>query len=298
MKTAKILITGGNGFLGSNLVNKISKKNYSLYLLVRDKSDISRLKLNKKIKLFKLKKENLEIFFIKNKFDLIIHCATNYGIQEDNSSNTIYPNLLLPLQLLDFAKKYSVKSFINTDTILNKNISSYTLSKNQFVDWLKLFSKFLNCYNVKLEHFYGPKDNNNKFVISTICRLLRQEDKIQFTKGSQKRDFVYISDVVSALEKIILFALKNNKNNLKHFNFKTFEIGTGRQISIKSFIFLIAKLIGNNRTRLEFGKLPFRKNEIMNVKVDLKNIQKLGWKSRIKLEHGLIKTINYYKKII
>jgi nucleoside-diphosphate-sugar epimerase len=128
--------------------------------------------------------------------------------------------------------------------------------------------------------------------------LLRQEDKIQFTKGSQKRDFVYISDVVSALEKIILFALKNNKNNLKHFNFKTFEIGTGRQISIKSFIFLIAKLIGNNRTRLEFGKLPFRKNEIMNVKVDLKNIQKLGWKSRIKLEHGLIKTINYYKKII
>ena len=298
MKTAKILITGGNGFLGSNLVNKISKKNYSLYLLVRDKSDISRLKLNKKIKLFKLKKENLEIFFIKNKFDLIIHCATNYGIQEDNSSNTIYPNLLLPLQLLDFAKKYSVKSFINTDTILNKNISSYTLSKNQFVDWLKLFSKFLNCYNVKLEHFYGPKDNNNKFVISTICRLLRQEDKIQFTKGSQKRDFVYISDVVSALEKIILFALKNNKNNLKHFNFKTFEIGTGRQISIKSFIFLIAKLIGNNRTRLEFGKLPFRKNEIMNVKVDLKNIQKLGWKSRIKLEHGLTKTINYYKNII
>jgi nucleoside-diphosphate-sugar epimerase len=298
MKTAKILITGGNGFLGSNLVNKISKKNYSLYLLVRDKSDISRLKLNKKIKLFKLKKENLEIFFIKNKFDLIIHCATNYGIQEDNSSNTIYPNLLLPLQLLDLAKKYSVKSFINTDTILNKNISSYTLSKNQFVDWLKLFSKFLNCYNVKLEHFYGPKDNNNKFVISTICRLLRQEDKIQFTKGSQKRDFVYISDVVRALEKIILFALKNNKNNLKHFNFKTFEIGTGRQISIKSFIFLIAKLTGNNRTRLEFGKLPFRKNEIMNVKVDLKNIQKLSWKSRIKLEHGLTKTINYYKNII
>jgi len=298
MKPAKILITGGNGFLGSNLVNQISKKNYILHLLVREKSNLSRLKLNKNIKFFRLQKKNLDNIFKKNKFDLIIHCATNYGIEEDNTSNTIFPNLLLPLQLLDLAKKYSVKSFINTDTILNKNISSYTLSKNQFLDWLKLFSKFLNCYNVKLEHFYGPKDNNNKFVISTVCKLLRYEDKIEFTKGFQKRDFVYISDVVSALEKIILFALKKNKINSNNFNFKTFEVGTGRQTSIKSFIFLIAKLIGNNRTSLEFGKLPFRKNEIMNVKVDLKNIQKIGWRSKIKLEHGLTKTINYYKKII
>ena len=61
---------------------------------------------------------------------------------------------------------------------------------------------------------------------------------------------------------------------------------------------MIAKLIGNNRTRLEFGKLPFRKNEIMNVKVDLRNIKKLGWKNKIKLKHGLIKTINYYKQNI
>jgi len=298
MKPSKILITGGNGFLGSSLINKISKKNYLLHLLVREKSNLSRLNLSKKIKLFQLQEKNLENIFKINKYDLIIHCATNYGIEEENSSNTIYPNLLLPLQLLDLAKKYSVKSFINTDTILNKNISSYTLSKNQFVDWLKLFSKFLNCYNVKLEHFYGPKDNNNKFIINNICRLLRYEDKIEFTKGFQKRDFIYISDVVSALEKIILLALKNNKKNLNFFILKTFEIGTGRQISIKSIILLIAKLIGNNKTRLEFGKLPFRKNEIMNVKVDLKNIRKLGWNSKLKLEHGLTRTINYYKKII
>jgi CDP-paratose synthetase len=298
MKPSKILITGGNGFLGSSLINKISKKNYLLHLLVREKSNLSRLNLNKKIKLFQLQEKNLENIFKINKYDLIIHCATNYGIEEENSSNTIYPNLLLPLQLLDLAKKYSVKSFINTDTILNKNISSYTLSKNQFVDWLKLFSKFLNCYNVKLEHFYGPKDNNNKFIINNICRLLRYEDKIEFTKGIQKRDFIYISDVVSALEKIILLALKNNKKNLNFFILKTFEIGTGRQISIKSIILLIAKLIGNNKTRLEFGKLHFRKNEKMNVKVDLKNIRKLGWNSKLKLERGLTRTINYYKKII
>jgi hypothetical protein len=96
METVKILITGGNGFLGSNLVNKISKRNYILHLLIREKSDISRLKLNKKIKLLRFKKKNLENLFKKNKYDMIIHCATNYGIEEDNyrdyfnSSNHIY----------------------------------------------------------------------------------------------------------------------------------------------------------------------------------------------------------------
>ena len=209
----KILITGGNGFLGSSIVNHISKKNYLLYLLIRNKSDISRLKFNKKINLFRFQNKNLENIFKENKFDLIIHCATNYGNEKDNSINIIEPNLLLPLKLLDLAKKYSVKSFINTDTILNKDISSYTLSKSQFVDWMKYFSKFLNCYNVKLEHFYGPKDNNNKFVVNIICRLLKNEDKIQFTKGSQKRDFVYITDVVNALEKIILFSLDRTNNS-------------------------------------------------------------------------------------
>jgi nucleoside-diphosphate-sugar epimerase len=62
MKIFKILVTGGNGFLGSNLVNKISKKNYILHLLIRDKSDISRLKLNKKIKLFKFQKKKFRKF--------------------------------------------------------------------------------------------------------------------------------------------------------------------------------------------------------------------------------------------
>ena len=73
-------------------------------------------------KLFQLQEKNLDNIFKINKYDLIIHCATNYGIEEENSSNTIYPNLLLPLQLLNLAKKYSVKSFINTDTIMRYRI--------------------------------------------------------------------------------------------------------------------------------------------------------------------------------
>jgi CDP-paratose synthetase len=287
----KILITGGNGFLGSNLVNKLSGKKYFLYLLVRKNSNLFRLNKNKKITFLFLDDLKLDNFFKKNSFDLIIHCATNYGLDKTELSEIIYPNLLLPLKLLDMAKKYNVKRFINTDTILNKIISGYSLSKYQFVDWLKIFSNTLYCCNVKIEHFYGPKDNLTKFVISVIVKLLNHEKEIDFTKGTQKRDFVYISDVVNALEKIVSHSLKKEKG------YQTFEIGSGKAISVKYLVKLIAKLTNNQITKLNFGKLAFRMNEPMNVRVDLKNIKKLGWRNNVKLADGLKKTIKFYKQV-
>ena len=79
----------------------------------------------------------------------------------------------MPLRLLFLAKKYGVKAFINTDTILEKNISFYTLSKFQFNEWFEAYSNHLYCCNVKIEHFFGPKDNFTKFVIYLIVNILQ-----------------------------------------------------------------------------------------------------------------------------
>jgi predicted glycosyltransferase involved in capsule biosynthesis len=70
----------------------------------------------------------------------------------------------MPLQLLELGKKTRVNCFINTDTILDKRVSYYSLSKNQFREWLELYAKEMICLNVALEHFYGPYDDNTKFV--------------------------------------------------------------------------------------------------------------------------------------
>ena len=292
-KKYKIFITGGTGFLGSNIINKLlNQKKYDVHVLCRNSSKFVRInkKNLKKIKIYKLEHANLENIFIKNKFDAVIHCATNYGLRQQDISEIIQPNLILPMRLLDLCKNYNVKAFLNTDTILNKNISNYSLSKYHFTEWLKLFSKEFYCTNIKIEHFFGPKDDDTKFVIYIIKSFLNNSPSIQLTKGIQKRDFVYIDDVVSAINKILNYSLT------KKGGFETFEIGSGKNISIKNIVLLIKKLCKNKITKTEFGKLNMRKNDALSVSLNLNKIYKLNWKPKYNLNSSLEKTIKYYKK--
>ena len=87
--------------------------------------------------------------------------------------------------VLKYAIKHNVNFFINTDTILNKNISKYALSKNQFSDWLEFYSSNIRCVNVRLQHFYGPEDNEKRFISNIIIKILKKEKKIDLTKGNQ-----------------------------------------------------------------------------------------------------------------
>ena len=289
----KIFITGGTGFLGSNIINKLlNQKKYDVHVLCRNSSKFVRInkKNLKKIKIYKLEHANLENIFIKNKFDAVIHCATNYGLRQQDISEIIQPNLILPMRLLDLCKNYNVKAFLNTDTILNKNISNYSLSKYHFTEWLKLFSKEFYCTNIKIEHFFGPTDDDTKFVIYIIKSFLNNSPSIQLTKGIQKRDFVYIDDVVSAINKILNYSLT------KKGGFETFEIGSGKNISIKNIVLLIKKLCKNKITKTEFGKLNMRKNDALSVSLNLNKIYKLNWKPKYNLNSSLEKTIKYYKK--
>ena len=283
----KVLITGGNGFLGSNIIKLLIKKKYKIFATKRNKSNLIRLKnYSKNITFVDLNK--LESYFYKNKFELVIHCATNYGTNQKKISEIVFTNLILPLKIIELCEKYKTKVFINTDTVLPKNISSYTLSKFQFYDWMKKFSNKLACINIKIEHFYGPKDNKTKFVIKNIIDLIKRKKIIKLTEGKQKRDFIYIDDVISAFEKIIDWSIK------KEDGLHSFEIGLKKSTSIKNFMLLLKKLCKNNNTILEFGKIPYRKGELMTSSVDNKSLLTLGWKPKNSLVEGLEKTIAYY----
>jgi CDP-paratose synthetase len=293
MEMKVVLLTGGTGYLGSKILKQLVDKGYSIILLKRSFSNTVRIiDYLSKIKMYNIDIVPLEKIFSENNIDTIVHCATNYGRGETDPLHVIEANLLLPLKLLGLGKKYHVKSFVNTDTILDKRINYYSLSKKQFRDWLFAYKQDLTCINVTLEHFYGSGDDSTKFVTYIVHNLLKNVDKIDLTRGEQKRDFIYIDDVVNAFLKII--------NSLDSFrtDFYEFEVGTSQPLSIKEFVELAKKLSGNSHTLLNFGALPYRENEVMDYSVNTSEISKLGWKCNCDIEDGLKKMIELEKLLI
>ncbi len=276
--------------MGSNLLKNLIN-NYEVILATRHSSDTWRIKCDlDKVTLFDLDAAPLDEVFQNKKIDTIVHCATNYGRKEVKPLELLEANLILPLKLLQLGSKAGVSSFINTDTVLDKRVNLYSLSKSQFREWLKVYSSKINCVNVALEHFFGPNDNESKFVTFIIRNILNNSDKINLTGGEQKRDFIYIDDVVSAITKIIDHT-KNLKKGYLHF-----EIGTTKTVSIREFVTLVKNIAENECTNLNFGALPYRENEVMESQVDITEIQKLAWKPMFTLEEGLKQTISLERK--
>jgi len=286
-----ILLTGATGFLGSHVLSMLVKCGYEVYVLARRSSNTRRIEhILSQVEMIIIEDILIPDIFSLYSIDMIIHCATSYGRQRVDPAELLEANLIFPLRLLQAGSNAGVKSFINTDTILDKGVSHYSLSKNQFREWLSLYAHEMICLNVALEHFYGPTDDPTKFVSFLVNNLVKNIDHIDLTKGEQKRDFIFIDDVVEAFNYIIssCWSLPNG-----YFHY---EIGTEQNISIKEFAELVKKLTGGSRTDLRFGAVPYREHEVMEAHVDTAAIRKLGWAPKTLLEEGLLKTINAAKE--
>jgi len=278
-----IVLTGATGFVGKYLAEKYNAEGYSIIALIRNTSDTSVIRNLKNVRLHIID-EHLENVFQTNKIDGVVHVATSYG---DNSpaSEILEANLMFPTRLLEFAAKYNVDFFINTDTFFTKSageyshLNTYTLSKIFFTAFFKTFSNRIKCVNLKLEHVYGAGDSEKKFVPMMLKRLSMNEASIDLTEGFQKRDFIYIKDVVEAYWKV-----SENIHVLDAYT--EFEVGTGNSVSIKEFV-TAAKKISNSVSTLNFGALPAREGEFVESKADNESLKEIGWTSVFDFEMGL-----------
>lgn len=282
MKT--ILITGGNGFLGSEIIKDLISE-YRVVVLQRTFKN-ERLKNYPDIKIYTA--HHLEQIFKENKIDIIIHAATVYGRYGESSETILDSNFLMPFRLLQFALKNKVSTFINVDTVLDKNTNDYSFTKAQFREWLMRVSDKIQVVNMQLEHFYGPGGNKDNFITIMSAKMLQNQPEIDFTKGEQKRDFIYIGDVVSAFNKVIKCL-----GELKQYN--EFQVASGEAFTIRQMLESIKKITSSN-SRLNFGNIPYRQNELMFPESDNRELIKLGWQPKTSFEDGITKTINDLKK--
>ena len=281
-----ILLTGATGFLGSHLLKALVNKGYEVVVLKRSTSNMWRLKgFENAFKSYDIDQVPLRKAFEEQYIDTIIHTACVYGRKGESMQQILETNLMFGIELLNTG------TFFNTGTLLYKYLNYYALSKKQFEEWLQLASDKIQVVNLKLEHMFGEQDGNDKFTSWILNELQQEKNIIPLTAGTQKRDFIYIDDVVSAY-----LTCLEQAPQLKSFN--DIEVGTGVLTPVKTFVMLVKEVLEKLKgkpiqTQLNFGALPYREGEIMEPQVDNSRLCSLGWQPKRSLEENIERFVKH-----
>lgn len=293
-KVNTILVTGATGFIGSHLLRALLGEGRDATILCRKNSSTWRIDdIIRKVRRLNIDDVNWREQLKSLNIDGIVHMATKYESDEFTTSEIFNTNILLPVELLEYAITRGAKYFVNTDSFYCKQEfassgrSRYTFSKKCFLDWARNNAAHIHVANMQLEHVYGPVDGAQKFI-PTILRMLLDPavTQINLTEGRQKRDFVYVEDVVDAYLRVICNAEAAKPG------FINYETGTGTSIELKRFIELL-RHVTKSEKRLNFGMVPYKDCEIMDSHADIANLISLGYRPNIKVEDSIQSLVNF-----
>lgn len=302
----KILVTGGAGFIGSHIVDKMIEKDYEV-VVVDDLSTGRKENLNPKAKFYRLDIRSfaeLEKVFEKEKFEFVCHQAAHVSVRESLQDPVFdaQVNILGSLNILQGCLKYGIKKVIfastggalygdadilpTSETYPPKPISPYGVSKlsvEHYLHYYKMEYK-LDYVVLRYANVYGPRQDpfGEAGVVAIFSqKIAKNAQPIINGDGKQTRDFIYVDDVVSAN----LLALKSDFTD-------TFNVGTGKQTSINELFHLLVSISGK-KVKEVHG--PEQKGEQRVSALDCRKIkEKLGWEPKVKLEDGLRKTYEWF----
>lgn len=284
----RIVITGGNGYLGKRIVKKIVKESeHKVVLILKEVKNLEEFYDSPNVEKYSTSTEDIRKVFESN-VDCVLHLATAYGRRGENSKEILSANLIFPLEVLEMAIKSNVKYFFNMDTAIQKLINQYTVTKKQFRDWGEYYGsqEKIRFINMKSEHFYGPFDNEIKFIANMLNQLRSNKPYIETTLGEQKRAFIYIDDIVEAIMCIIKY--ETQKEELE---FVEYQLGPDNNITIKEALNIMKKLT-NSKSEIKYGAIAYRKNEEMESKCDNSKLKAIGWKQKVlTFEEGIEKIL-------
>lgn len=281
--TMHLLLTGATGFLGSHLLRHWVGQGHTVAVLKRSASSLHRVAdCAQKCHWYDVDQPNWERLFADHPIEAVVHVAASYGRKGEGLADIFEANTAMPVRLLEQAIKHKVRLFLNTASSLPRDLNAYALSKAQFADWLQFHRNGIHTAHLVLEYFYGAGDDDWKFISMVMQKLLREEPFIDFTEGLQKRDFIYIADVVTAFDAVLHHAAQLDSGSL-------IPVGSGESHSLRSVVELCKNIFQNTKTKLNFGAIPGRPGEAPDLKADTSLLRSLRWQPRYSLEEGLMR---------
>lgn len=300
MEHKKILITGCNGFIGTNIMNYYLMRNYNVFGIGNHYSPISNK--NFEFNLCNLEKDNLTDLYKKISPDIFIHCAGNasVGVSIENPELDFKKNVEILYKSLNAIDKSNThpkfiflssaavygnptKLPINEDDELNP-ISPYGLHKKMCEEICKyyIYNKKMDIKILRIFSAYGV--GLKKQVIWEAINKFSLTQRIDlFGTGDETRDFVYIDDIVQLIEIIC-----ENNDNIRLYN-----AASGKETKIREVAEKIALIYGVDKSVINFSG-EIKEGDPTNWRADISRIRNLGFKPKVGLESGLRKVIEWY----
>ena len=307
----KLLITGGLGFIGSNLVDSLSKKNHKIKILTKTFSKKNNIKNSyDKVEIEKINLTNfkrLGQIIEKFKPDIIIHLAGNTSHSksfeeplkdvDSNAKSTLF--MLEKIRGLNLNCKFLLGSTfivigkpkklpVNENTPCNPT-TIYGTNRLASEYFCKIYHEVygLDTNIFRITNSYGPREQvipKKNAVNFLIHQAFKKQEISIYNKGKFFRDFIYIDDVISGINTI----LKNGKSG------ELYWISSGKKTWFYQFGDILERTTG---CKVKYSEAPTytKKVDVGNFVVDNSKLRSLGWKPKVNLEQGIKETLEYFQ---
>ena len=298
----KVLVTGGAGFLGSFLVEKLKERGCRNIFVPRSKDyNLTEMEAVKRV-------------YQNSNPDIVIHLAAKVGGIGANLANPgefFYDNLMMGVQLMEIGRQRKIEKFVAIGTICaypkhtpvpfkEENLwngypeetnAPYGLAKKMLLVQSQAYRQQygFNAIFLLPVNLYGPKDNfdleTSHVIPALIRKCLSESELVVWGTGTPTREFLYVED---AAEGILLATEKYNKP-------EPVNLGAGFEISIKDLVALIVRLTGfSGSVRWDSTKPDGQPRRCLDTS---RAKEEFGFVAKTPLEKGLIKTISWYKRM-
>lgn len=310
-----ILVTGGAGFIGSHVCERLIAKGLTVICVDNLNDYYNPAVKSQNISSFKdnplfhfeqidiLDEQALDRIFMEHDIDAIIHLAARAGVRPSLENPLLYANvnILGTINLLERAHKHGIKKIIvaSSSSIYGSNtkipfaehdetisqVSQYAASKKSMEAYCQTYYNLYKIPTVCLRFFtvYGPRGRPDMAAYKFIKAIDSGEPIQRFGDGTTKRDYTFIDDIVSG----IISALHAD------IQFEILNLGNNTPVALKDFITTIENALGKQANIIE---KPEQQGDVKMTYADLTRAKEvLGYEPRTSLAEGIQKTVEWYR---